>query len=88
MSINLPLIAYFIFLIFSVGGAFAIVYHLRANKLNEKFSTMTTLIFIVGFLLILTFNVSNAIQIDWSELSFDLTAIPGSGEFDDDYYYE
>lgn len=73
--INLPLIAYFLFLFFIIAGAFAIVYHLRVNKLNERISTITSLIFIVGFLLLMTFNVASAIQIDWELLSFDFRGV-------------
>ncbi|GEM_PF-1162262 len=86
MTINLLLIAYFLFLLFSLGGAFAIIYHLKANKLSEKFSTITILLFVVGFLFALTFNVSNAIQIDWSSLTFNFSAIQGDLDFKDSFY--
>ncbi|MBT3355868.1 hypothetical protein HN784_00935 [bacterium] len=84
--INLLLIAYFIFLLFFFGGSLAVVYHLKVNKLNEKVSTITTLFFIVGCLLVLTFNISNAIQVDWKLLSFDLGEIPVSLELEDSSY--
>lgn len=87
--INLPLIAYFLFLLFIAGGVFAIIYHLRVNKLNEKVSTITTLIFVVGFLLLITFNITSAIQVDWDSLSFDFTMIStglDNLELDDSLY--
>ncbi len=84
--INLPLIVYFLFLIFFFGGFLAVVYHLRVNKLNEKISTITTLIFIVGCLLVITFNISNAIQVDWDSLSFNFTVIPNNLDYEGSYY--
>ncbi len=86
--INLPLIVYFLLLTFFLGGFLAVIYHLRASKLNEKISTVTTMLFIVGCLLILTFNVSNAIQIDWSALSFEFVVIPAGLDFEDFSNYE
>lgn len=62
------------------------VYHLRVNKLNEKISTITTLIFIVGCLLVITFNISNAIQVDWDSLSFNFTVIPNNLDYEGSYY--
>lgn len=84
--INLPLIAYFLFMVFFLGGFLAVVYHLKVNKINEKISTITSLVFIVGCLLILTFNVSNAIQIDWESLSFGFEMLPANLDFENSLY--
>lgn len=84
--INLPLIAYFLFMIFFLGGFLAVIYHLKVNKINEKISTITNLVFIVGCLLILTYNVTSAIQIDWKALSFGFEMLPTNLDFENSLY--
>lgn len=66
--INILLVMYFGGLFFFSLAAFAIIYHLQAFHLNHKIATFSTLVFIVGSILILAFNIVSAIQVDWDSL--------------------
>lgn len=89
--INLLLILYFALLSVFLFGAFAVLYHILVHKLNERISIFTAALFIVGSLIFISFNVSSAVQVEWSELSIDLSDLgPGlrSLENNETYYGE
>lgn len=86
--INLLLILYFALLATFLFGAFAVLYHILVHKLNERISIFTAALFIVGSLILLSFNVSNAVQVEWSELSISLEDLsPGLDSLDDNETY-
>ncbi|MEA1926397.1 MAG: hypothetical protein U9M90_04160 [Patescibacteria group bacterium] len=65
--INIFLIVYFTILSIFLFGALTIIYHLQAYQFNRRIAMFITLLFIVGFLIVLTVNVVNAIKVDWGD---------------------
>lgn len=62
---NIFLIVYFAFLFLFIVAVFAIIYHLQSYQLNERIATFSTLLFIVGALILLAVNIVSALKVDW-----------------------
>jgi len=62
---NIFLIVYFALLFLFIVAVFAIIYHLQAYQLNERIATFSTLLFIVGALILITVNIVSALKVDW-----------------------
>ena len=67
MSINIALILYVLMLAVFLGGVVSIVYHLVFYQMNHAFSTLTTVIFIVGAVVFFLTNIVLAFSFDWSQ---------------------